>query len=501
MRLSGGTALTVLSPAKLWDFSLIALTSAGSLALLYFSPQLALGVVLGLAAVIYFSNRIQHLLYFLIFYLPLEEFVLKWVDYSIYPALRYGIELVIYATLFKVVLEKLARNEKIARSPIDLPLLLLALLGLVSTFLNGLPLLAGLLGLRPFLRYAALFYLILNSDLSKESLPLLFKVILVIAFFEVGISLAQYLIGDPANQFLKPKDLVVGQTIIDAREKWQDYYAGQKIFGTLGRYNLLGAFLVGVFTLLLGYRFEKKRLSFYQGSLLVGALLVLLLTYSRLSWIGLLSAIVVLLIIKQRKKWVLALGLAGFLAVMLFSSQGISLYQSEVQGSLKDRLLGPFTPDYWAMSGSSQRLFAVSQVTSRISGLNLLIGYGPGTMGSLVTNLQEGVSQLHQIGDPNKILIIGDVGWMALLGQLGLLGVVLFIWLLSGMFRRGLSIYRSSEEFWHKTFALALCAYLVALVAMNFFSLAFEARVSSAYFWLIAGCVLKFKTDETQEKL
>ena len=76
---------------------------------------------------------------------------------------------------------------------------------------------------------------------------------------------------------------------------------------------------------------------------------------------------------------------------------------------------------------------------------------------------------------------------MALLGQLGLLGVVLFIWLLLRMFRRGLSVYRNSEEFWQKTFALALCAYLVALVVMNFFSLAFEARVSSAYFWIIAG--------------
>ncbi len=491
MRFVTATFLRIPSNINWLDSATIVLIGTGALALFYLSPLAAIGLCLGAAAIIYFSQRVDHLLYFLAFYLPLEEFVLKCVDYSVYPLLRYGIELVIYAVLLKVILGKLARQEKLFSSPIDVPLLLLAGLGIVSTFLNGLPLLAGVLGLRPLFRYAALFYLILHSNLSKEALPKLFKIILCIATLEVLIGLGQYFVGEPANELLRPKDLIIGQTIIDAREKWQDFYAGQKIFATLGRYNLLGAFLVGVLTLLFSYRFQKERFSLQQKLLLSGAVVVLLLTYSRLSWVGLSAGLITLLVIKGRKKLVLALGVASLVGVMSLSPGGTSLYKSEVQGSLKDRLLGPFTSDYWAMSSSSQRLFTVSQVASSISGLNLLIGYGPGTMGSLVTNLQEGVSQLHQIGDPSKLLIIGDVGWVALSGQMGLLGVALFLWLLAKLFKGALSVYKNSEDFWLKTLALTLGAYLVALVAMNFFSLAFEARVSSAYFWILAGVALK----------
>jgi len=501
MRLSGATALTLLSPAKLWDYSLIALTAAGGLVLLYFSPQLALGVVLGLAAVLYFSNRIQHLLYFLVFYLPLEEFALKWVDYSIYPALRYGLELVIYATLFKVILEKLARNQKIVSSPIDLPLLLLAGLGLISTFLNGLPILAGVLGLRPLLRYAALFYLILNSNLSKESLPRFFRTILIIATLEVGIGLTQYFIGEPANLFLRPKDSLIADRLVNALSTSQDLFAGQKIFATLGRYNLLGGFLACVLLLLLAYRMEKGSFSFNQKLLLGGALPAFLLTYSRLSWVGFLAGLLTLLFIKKKSKIILGLGLVGFALMMTFSSGTTSVYQSEVRGSLKDRILGPFSSDYWNVSSSSQRLFVASEVASNISGAGLLIGYGPGTMGSLLSKLEEGVSRLSELGDPMQLSIVGDVGWISLLGQVGLLGLALFVWLLIALFRAMLQSYRHTDHFWVKSLALSTIGYVVAMVVMNFFGSPFESRVSSAYFWVMAGCILKFKTDETREKL
>jgi hypothetical protein len=467
-----------------------------SLVLIYVSPQLAIAAALGTAAVVYFSNRISHLFYFLILYLPLEEFVLKWVDYSIYPVLRYGLELVIYLVLLKIVFEKLSRSEKLVSSPIDLPLLLLAGLGMISTLLNGIPVMLGILGLRPLLRYAAIFYVILNSNLSERQLPRFFKLMIVIAILEIGIGLFQYAIGQPANELLRPKDLIVGQTIIDAREEWQDWFTGQKIFGTLGRYNLLGAFLAGILTIFLGYRFEKGSLNFKEGLFLAAGLAALVLTYSRLSWIGFLAALATLLLIRKKRSLLVALSIAGAILLLPLLSASTSLYQSEVQGSLKDRILGPFSSDYWQMSRSSQRLFVVSEVASQVSGANLLWGFGPGTMGSLVTNLQEGVSRLDQIGNPKKLLIIGDVGWITLMGQMGLLGVGLLVWVLVILFRESLWSYRNSNQFWLRSFSLGLCGYIIALVAMNFFSLAFEARVSSAYFWILAGCVMKCAPKE-----
>ena len=491
MKLSRTISLNILSPASWLDFSLVALVAVGTLTLIYVSPLMALGLTLGLSAVVYFSNRVHHLLYFLVFYLPLEEFVLKWVDYSIYPALRYGLELVIYGVLAKMVFEKLGRNEKIVSSPIDLPLLFLAALGLLSTFLNGLPILTGLLGLRPLLRYAALFYLILNSDFTKEHLPSLFKVICVIAAIEVVIGIAQYLMGEPANLFLRPKDSLIADKVVNALSTSQDLFAGQKIFATLGRYNLLGGFLACVLLLLLAYRLEKGFLTFNQKLLLAGAIPVFLLTYSRLSWVGFLAGLLALFLIKKKPKLIMALSLVALMVFLAFSSGTTSLYQSEVRGSLKDRLLGPFTSDYWSISSSSQRLFVASEVASNISGSGLLIGYGPGTMGSLVSNLEEGVSRLGELGDPKQLFIVGDVGWINLMGQMGILGLALFGWLIVALFRATLRNYRTTNYFWVKSLALGLLGYGIAMVVVNFFGSPFESRVSSAYFWIMAGVALK----------
>ncbi|MCI0531985.1 MAG: hypothetical protein L0Y74_08575 [candidate division Zixibacteria bacterium] len=498
LRIWGGTA--GMNPAEI---GLVLTGATVSLGLLYLSPLLALATALGIGATFYFSRRVDHLLYFLILYLPLEEFLLKWLDYSLYPYLRYGIELIIYLILAGVICGKLARNEKLASSPIDLPLLLLAAAGLVSIFFNHIPVSAGILGLRPLLRYAAIFYLIQNSDLSDRILPTVFKFIMLITAVEIAIGLAQYLIGEEANYFLKPKSVLVGQTIVDFREKWQELYGGQKIFATLGRYNLLGAFLVSALILSLGYRLQKGFLSLKEKLFALSGGLALLLSYSRLSWAGLLAGVATLLLIRKKFKFIVVAALIAGCAVMMLSSGATTLYQSETQGSLKDRLLGPLGGDYWQMNRSSQRLFAASQLLNNISGWDLILGYGPGTIGSLVTNLREGISQVHQIGDPKKLLIIGDVGWLALLGQIGLVGTGLFVWALVALFRASRSIFNNSDSFWLKSFALGLCGYIVAMAVMNVFSLAFEARVSSAYFWILAGCVIKFapqNSDSTERR-
>ena len=481
------------------DVGLVSIATAAAVFLIYLSPIVAVGTILGAAAVVYFSNRVHHLLYFLIIYLPLEEFVLKWVDYSIYPALRYGIELIIYLVLVKVISGKLAGNRRLASSPIDLPLLCLALLGIISCLLNNLPILSGLLGLRPLLRYAAIFYLILNSEFFPLRLEKLFKTIFLIAFLEVVVGLAQYLIGDPANLFLRPKDSLLGDRLVSAWSATQDIFAGQKIFATMGRYNLLGGFLAVVLLILFAIRFERGYWSFKEKFLLFSTIPVFLLTYSRLSWVGFLAGLITLFFIKKKSKLILALGLIGAVAVVTLSSGTTSLSQSEVRGSIIDRVTGPFTADYWHATTSVERVYAASELLSNLSGVNLVAGFGPGSMGSLVANIDERISQLYRVGDAKRLLIVGDVGWAALLGQLGIIGLGLFVWLLVALFKNSLKNYRSSTGVWNRSFSLALCCYILAMVAMNFFSSPFETRVNSAYFWIISGVVLK-KYEESKNQ-
>src|SRR4030065_2926535 len=163
---------------------------------------------------------------------------------------------------------------------------------------------------------------------------------MLIALLEVGIGLAQYALGEPANLFLRPKDSVVADRLVNALSNSQDLFAGQKIFATLGRSNLLGGFLACVLLLLLAYRLEKGFLTFNQKLLLAGAIPVFLLTYSRLSWVGFLAGLLALFLIKKKPKLIMALGLVALMVFLAFSSGTTSLYQSEVRGSLKDRILG-----------------------------------------------------------------------------------------------------------------------------------------------------------------
>lgn len=477
--------------SQLSQYALVLGASALCLALAYFSLSLALALVLGVLAMLYFGQNVERLLYFLVVYLPLEEFLLKWVDYSVYPLVRFGPELVIYAVLAKTIFDRLATKKPLVTTPIDFPLLLLSAAGVLSVIFNDLPILAGLLGLRPLLRYAALYYLIVNSNLSSESLPRLYRLLLAVALLETGMALLQYFGGANAIEFFRPKDVMVGDTIIDARERWQNYDSGQKLFATLGRYNLLGAFLACVFLFLSAKWWEKRSLSLAEKTLLLAGVPVFLLTYSRLSWAGFLGGVVAIFLAKKKFRMVLFASLGALFLLAGQMTQETSVALSE-EGNLKHRILGPFTSEYWDMSASSQRLFIIDQVLHGVSTDKLWLGYGPGSMGSLVSNWWQGVSRLSELGDSKKLRILGDVGWLALIGQIGLVGLGLFVWTLAALIRKAIRNLKTQVTDSVRILNLGFLAVAVALIFMNFASQSFEARVHTAYFWILAGLMVRY---------
>ena len=103
-----------------------------------------------------------------ILYLPLEEFLLKWVPVGPtgYVLLRLGFEGLIYAAVVGLVLARVVRGQRIRATPIDLPLALFVSLATCSLLFSGGDFLPGLVNLRVLLRYVAVFYLAAYLELD-----------------------------------------------------------------------------------------------------------------------------------------------------------------------------------------------------------------------------------------------------------------------------------------------------------------------------------------------
>ena len=98
---------------------------------------------------------------FLAVYLPLEEFLLKWVPLGAtgVAVLRLGNEAPLYSALGAVAVAYKLRGLALPSTPVDRPLAAFAAVALVSLALSGGSWLAGIVNLRVLLRYAAAYYL------------------------------------------------------------------------------------------------------------------------------------------------------------------------------------------------------------------------------------------------------------------------------------------------------------------------------------------------------
>ena len=134
------------------------------------------------------------ILYFLTGYFAFEEFVLKFlpVSDSVYSYLRFLGEILIYAAFGRLVFHKLYKGIPFVKTPIDLPVIGFYVVVFLSIVINRSPLIGSLYNIRPFARYIVLFYLIVNSPLSKQRITTLLRIILGIGIIQIGIGLVQW---------------------------------------------------------------------------------------------------------------------------------------------------------------------------------------------------------------------------------------------------------------------------------------------------------------------
>lgn len=485
-------------------FSLHLLLIIASSASLVFLPQegqfLSVIILLLLNLTPLILRKPEWIILGLIIFIPLEEFIEKWLPRGlIYEGVRFGSEAILILLLIFVLLNKF--NQKLCwqRTPIEIPLILFILVTVFSSWINSSSVYIWILGIRPLVRYITIYYILTQLRVTSSFLRKCFKLSLIVATLVALVGLMQTVVGYPLTNLLLPGDVIVGETLARAGQR---HVAPPRtyIFSTMGRYDTLGVYLM--FFLLLStvahmFTKERKLRPLIVTFLFVG-FVALSLTFSRQSWLGFGWGLAGILLFSGKKK-LQRTKLVYFIIVVLFSSVVMLLipyaqYFSAAnigEASILDRVLEPFSSRYLDVSRNYYgRLYVIFEVGPRLLRISPLFGLGPGQFGSLTTRFLN-IQFTDLVGIPESAAIyVNDVNWIVLLGQTGLLGIFTYLGIYLSLFWGALKRYKRWSVSLEKGLALGYMGSILALILLGFFGPNLEVRQLSFFVWLWGGLIM-----------
>jgi hypothetical protein len=334
------------------------------------------------------------------------------------------------------------------------------------------------------LRYVALYYLIVHLDWDEQRRRRWLVLLLGVALLEAAVGVVQSWVGEPAWRFLAPD---YSKREWDFEEvKWDPNFR-HGVFATMGSYYALGTYLALWSILALSWRWATGRRRFLAAlALLLGGLY---LSYSRQAVLALLLAVAACAWAHGRRRvvaaWVLiALAYVGIGAYVYLAD--IPIPASNIDRPVHERFLGPFSRDYWIIDYTfGGRSYLLLEVGGRLLSDAPLLGQGPGMFGTRASLLYRSpVYERLKIETRNLF----DVYWVAILGQVGLLGVAAYAWLLLSLIRAAWRRARQpATAAFDRGTSLGFVAAGLGLIAACFFGPSLSDRYLSMFFWLLAG--------------
>lgn len=507
-----------------WGIVIFVSIFAGILSFL--SINFALALIFALFLIILSTKKIELGIYFLILYIPFEPFLLKFSSDELYPFLKYGTEVIIFLLLIITLakfwqadpsaeespdhpVEKKRKRFRYIKTPIDIPLLIFIFITAVSALLNLENPFFWLLGLRQILRYVVLFYIIVYSGIHGNVIKKIVVLLMVLLTIESAIGFSQALIGKRADEFFLPGEKREFASIVSPDYVYQFWSSGQRIFATMGRYDRLGTFMCLVIILALGLFYEAK--SGKEKKILLSvvffSLPTLVLTYSRLSWIGLLIALLFInLIIKKNKKFlvgviIFSILLTGYLFLYIEANH-LRIYTiiDKPQMSVASKLLSTFSLKKLKLSYNGYgRLYFAINTPQKVVKKYPLFGVGLGQFGSGVAYSLNNTTKYDELGLPFGVGGTEgqiDNNWFSLWGETGTLGVMAFMAVILSLFFYTLTFYKESEDPFDRGLALAFLGIALAVSFQALLGPYFEIRTLSFNFWLLAGIIVSLGLKE-----
>ncbi len=430
----------------------------------------------------------MNIIYFLTGYFAFEEFVLKFlpVSDSVYSYFRFLGEIFIYVAFGKLVLNKLYKGIPFVKTPLDFPIIGFYIVVFLSIVINRSPLIGSLYNIRPLARYIVLFYLIVNSPLSKQRIDTLIRIILCIGVVQIGIGMIQWFGGPTLYDMFLPRASTL--EVAGFTKEYRLLEIGREIgsiYGTLGDTVIYGVFMIVVLVIFLS---RVKRLE-YLNLLAIGILLMFIArSYSRAATFSALLACVVWYFFQYgwKKTVRLSLVILLFFGVLLaivnpFELEYINPRKAKV--GLVGNVTGVFSGSYVRVA-QKQRLGAILGNVPTVLTNKPVLGYGADQNTTIDRLNKSKRSFLFKVLSKKGFK---DVYWVAILCFYGVLGLGLFAFIFYRLFIASLRLYKRTANKLTKEMALVMLCLVVVTVFLLFFNRTLEFRGYGFYFWMCAG--------------
>lgn len=478
---------------------LFGLIAAALIGVIFLSPTLVVGIVVSTVLIFVTFFRPTWSLAFLLLYLPFEPFILKWISDDVYVFARFFSETLVYLLVVAAIWKLLTAQREYKSSPIDIPFILFMIVLAASAVINLVDPVDAFLGARQIVRFMLLFFVTLYLGPTRTWMRNVLFVLIGVVIIQSFLGYAQFAFGEPVDTFLLPSEARTFGEIQLTSGTVQFWDPGQRVFGTLGRYDRLGTFMAFFMLIAASFLYEPKLKKYHRPLtiFLIASLPVLVLTYSRSAWFGFLLGFLFIALWAKRDRRVAILGgisvaaLAVYLAVSgLIINQLIDVPEQNVA----ERFFEAFSYERWRGEYYGLgRLFWIVQTVASVVPASPIFGHGPGMYGGGAVAALGNTGVYDQLSLPFGVYGTEgyiDNNWFSLWGELGTLGFVIYLWLYIALFLAAVRIWKKSKKGFTRALALGLAAAMIAIALNAFLASFLEVRTLASYLWVFGGMVI-----------
>ncbi len=459
-------------------------------------PKLLPLIILAIAIFALFIFKPKLALIIITIAITLEAPLLKYLPREPFLALKYGPEAMIYI-LFLFSLLRNAFNKKplFGSTPINKGLLLFLLAAILASVINAVNPFIAIFGIRQVIRYIFLYFLVVSLSPDRNFIRKFVIFLLALALLESLLAIGQASLGGRANEILAPAYTYEGISFeirgLQARTRLtQNIREGFFVFATLGRYNIFGIYLSFFFLLVVAFLYEKYLNKYISIPLLLIMGYAILLTGSRLTWLGIIAGLAIISLKKRDIKIVVCFigGIIIVLSYLIITNIEIKELHVSIrskEASIATRFLEIFSSSEWQRKTEYEwsRLIFLKKATLEIFPENPF-GVGSGMLGGEVAIQFD--SPLFEKYD-FKVKKHLHNSWLAILTEIGIMGLFSFVIMFYCLYKTGSQLFTKGDHSLARSFGLGFCAIVTAFAVQSFLTISFEMRPPSFYFWMIAA--------------
>lgn len=436
-----------------------------------YSPSQLIIISIGIFILLLCLTRTWTALLLLLYFAPFYGFVRWTIGISPVQAM-WKEAMVVLLTLGWMIHKFVFKREKLASTPLNLPLFLFLWLAIIQLF-RASNILQGLLGLRMLATYIPIYFIVANIPVSKKQIRSVIFILMIIGVVTASYGLWQASVG---LEGLQSRGLAqVGSNLSTIGQL--------RIFSTFAGPEYLGLFMV--LMIIIGVALWMSGLSRPRKTVLLIAMAVmfaaLVFTLVRLEWFMLGIGLVVLTVLVKKKK-PFGLLLAGTVAALIifppYIQERATMTFGPMDVSFQDRMTTYFG---WNLPNL----------------LNHPLGIGLG--GTSGRSVYERIT-----GQTTSSPLIGggatESGYFNIALEMGIPGLILYLWLFIIIIRYGLRTFRTLSDPFLKHLAIGITTFVILIFFCQMFGPLMQTfPAGDLYFWFFVALLLKLKQVEKEE--